>query len=89
VWPDSQPFTTQGTGTHTFTPAKPVNNAVVIGANTQVTEPDRIQLGTNAVTYTRVGVGPDRLIPVTELKALAAASADYAAFQSAISSLPS
>ena len=46
-----------------------------------------IQLGENATKYSKIGVGDDRLIPVTELKALVASAADWSAFQTAIAAL--
>ena len=62
-------------------------NSIAIGSRANVDGPDQIQFGDNTRTFTKVGVGDDRLIPVKELQALVAGAADWSTFQAAIAAL--
>lgn len=49
----------QGTGTHTFTPYIKVDNVVAIGASALAETSNTVQIGNNAVAYTKFAVGKD------------------------------
>ena len=56
-------------------------------ANSASAGANEIQIGANLTTYTKVGVGDDRLIPLAELKTLVAAASDFDSLKTAVAAL--